>query len=239
MALIKCPECGKEVSDRAPTCIHCGFTLSEGIGTHVTTQTSTPKAATISTQKEGADPETYTGVVCHYQDKTPKSSSKSDSQIGANFSIKGLLVGLIPIFMLLVGLPLGNYRKGSSVNTVGRWETNTYNMYDRTAFLVMALVAIVCVVISALIVYLRRKSRFNFVDNIAIGFSWLSVASMVIGGMLTYYNNMEYSASGGVGVSSGSRLNPTFWYFVIVISLIFYALVIKAYCQSRKDTDNE
>ena len=28
MALIKCPECGKEVSDRAANCIHCGFPLS-------------------------------------------------------------------------------------------------------------------------------------------------------------------------------------------------------------------
>lgn len=29
MALIKCPECGKEVSDKAPTCIHCGYPLSQ------------------------------------------------------------------------------------------------------------------------------------------------------------------------------------------------------------------
>lgn len=29
MALIKCPECGKEVSDRAKTCIHCGCPLEE------------------------------------------------------------------------------------------------------------------------------------------------------------------------------------------------------------------
>ena len=28
MALIKCPECGKEVSDRAPACVHCGVPLS-------------------------------------------------------------------------------------------------------------------------------------------------------------------------------------------------------------------
>lgn len=27
MALTKCPECGKEVSDKAPTCIHCGYPL--------------------------------------------------------------------------------------------------------------------------------------------------------------------------------------------------------------------
>lgn len=25
MALIKCPECGKDVSNKAPACIHCGF----------------------------------------------------------------------------------------------------------------------------------------------------------------------------------------------------------------------
>ena len=28
MALIKCPECGKEISDKAPACIHCGYPLS-------------------------------------------------------------------------------------------------------------------------------------------------------------------------------------------------------------------
>jgi len=27
MALITCPECGKQISDRAPACIHCGFPL--------------------------------------------------------------------------------------------------------------------------------------------------------------------------------------------------------------------
>ena len=29
MALIKCPECGKEVSDQSKTCIHCGFPLNK------------------------------------------------------------------------------------------------------------------------------------------------------------------------------------------------------------------
>ena len=29
MALIKCPECGKDVSDRAEKCIHCGFPLDK------------------------------------------------------------------------------------------------------------------------------------------------------------------------------------------------------------------
>ncbi|MEO2799991.1 zinc ribbon domain-containing protein, partial [Flavonifractor plautii] len=25
MALISCPECGKQISDQAPACIHCGY----------------------------------------------------------------------------------------------------------------------------------------------------------------------------------------------------------------------
>ena len=29
MALIKCPECGKEVSDKAQNCINCGFPLAD------------------------------------------------------------------------------------------------------------------------------------------------------------------------------------------------------------------
>lgn len=29
MALIKCPECGKEISDQAETCIHCGYPIQK------------------------------------------------------------------------------------------------------------------------------------------------------------------------------------------------------------------
>lgn len=27
MALINCPECGKEISDKSKQCIHCGYPL--------------------------------------------------------------------------------------------------------------------------------------------------------------------------------------------------------------------
>lgn len=33
MALLKCPECGKEVSDKAAVCIHCGYPLASMIKT--------------------------------------------------------------------------------------------------------------------------------------------------------------------------------------------------------------
>ena len=31
MALIKCPECGKEISNKSKQCIHCGYPLDEPI----------------------------------------------------------------------------------------------------------------------------------------------------------------------------------------------------------------
>jgi endogenous inhibitor of DNA gyrase (YacG/DUF329 family) len=39
MALIKCPECGKEVSDKASACINCGFPLSELADTNIVEET--------------------------------------------------------------------------------------------------------------------------------------------------------------------------------------------------------
>ena len=32
MALIKCPECGKEISDKAAACIHCGCVSVKTVG---------------------------------------------------------------------------------------------------------------------------------------------------------------------------------------------------------------
>jgi ribosomal protein L7/L12 len=42
MALIKCPECGKEVSDKAPACIHCGYPF-QAQPTNITTDNGLKK----------------------------------------------------------------------------------------------------------------------------------------------------------------------------------------------------
>ena len=36
MALIKCPECGKEISDKSDKCIHCGYPMEAQIKTRLT-----------------------------------------------------------------------------------------------------------------------------------------------------------------------------------------------------------
>lgn len=43
MALIKCPECGKEISDKASACINCGFPLNNSVAKKAATQ-SVPSA---------------------------------------------------------------------------------------------------------------------------------------------------------------------------------------------------
>ncbi len=43
MALIKCPECGKEISDKANVCIHCGYPLHKEDSQKIRTVTSLKK----------------------------------------------------------------------------------------------------------------------------------------------------------------------------------------------------
>lgn len=56
MALIKCPECGKEISNKAKTCIHCGFPFDELQSTPVSHNTqmdiSSPKPISNDTLKK-------------------------------------------------------------------------------------------------------------------------------------------------------------------------------------------
>ena len=47
MALIKCPECGKQISDKAPACIHCGYPLNESSTTTINSKTLDSFTVTI------------------------------------------------------------------------------------------------------------------------------------------------------------------------------------------------
>lgn len=50
MALMKCPECGKEVIDQSETCIHCGYPLKKE--SKEAENTSEEKVETDSKEKE-------------------------------------------------------------------------------------------------------------------------------------------------------------------------------------------
>lgn len=53
MALINCPNCGKEISDKATTCIHCGKILKEDM------QTTVYQTASNNSMVNDTPPPTY------------------------------------------------------------------------------------------------------------------------------------------------------------------------------------
>ena len=54
MALIDCPECEREVSDRAPTCPHCGVPIAESVRSIVEEPADTPTITTETVMQESA-----------------------------------------------------------------------------------------------------------------------------------------------------------------------------------------
>lgn len=71
MALIKCPDCGKEVSSNALTCIHCGCPIS----------TNTAQRFTI--QIDGDAPYSIYNSKGQYVGKTPLTIPNPDSSYEA------------------------------------------------------------------------------------------------------------------------------------------------------------
>ena len=48
MAIINCPECGKEISDKSETCIHCGYPLKESMSEEVPKEKTSGRASVKS-----------------------------------------------------------------------------------------------------------------------------------------------------------------------------------------------
>lgn len=53
MSLIKCPECGKKISDKSPVCIHCGFPMENMVveNVEVTEEIATDTAKSETAKK--------------------------------------------------------------------------------------------------------------------------------------------------------------------------------------------
>lgn len=90
MALIKCPECSKEVSDKASVCIHCGFPLSTT--SQITNQE--PKTEFVESKiivkapmKMFSQNDTAVGIECGNCKKVYLFNKKYFSQIDASFCL--------------------------------------------------------------------------------------------------------------------------------------------------------
>lgn len=83
MALIKCPECGKEVSDQAEVCIHCGYPL---------------------TAKKAESGETAPGTAEEKQELKQEPQQESKEKTGGKAKAGStLLVVFVMVLLLVIG----------------------------------------------------------------------------------------------------------------------------------------
>lgn len=110
MALIKCPECGKEISDRASSCPNCGYPISQQNRpvnrTTATPQNVVPKynpaprTANVPTRNEiGYNPNTYA------QPKPPKKKKKLKGWQKFLIGVASVLLLLIILFVIFIIVP--------------------------------------------------------------------------------------------------------------------------------------
>ena len=96
MALINCPECGKEISDRAGECPHCGYPLSESDSSNESVQVTTEPTTNNKTDDVESD-DKFIGVDFHSQQndiKPPKTSKKPN--------LSPVALGIISCSLILV-----------------------------------------------------------------------------------------------------------------------------------------
>lgn len=93
MALIKCPECGKETSNQAERCVHCGYPI-EKLGNSVYDQLQDVPSIGLNILSF-CIPIVGLILYCVHQSKTPKKASA----IGKSALI-GFIIGLVLIMFL-------------------------------------------------------------------------------------------------------------------------------------------
>lgn len=107
MALIKCPECGKDVSDTIASCIHCGFVL---------------KKAEERTEQQ-VQPEIELQKDCNEIVDSTDNSSVTTEQKSSKFNfILCSIVAIVIFFIILVAMA-HTPRTGSNINSTSTTTT--------------------------------------------------------------------------------------------------------------------
>ena len=94
MALIKCPECGKEISDKSKACVHCGFPLDEYPPNPV------EPIPVVSVDKESLPTKENVVPVLGAEppkDEEPNLSTERDMLTTPNRSLKYIIIAVVVI----------------------------------------------------------------------------------------------------------------------------------------------
>ena len=96
MALIKCPECGKEISDKAPACIHCGFPLSllHGEETSSIKIEDPSKKNKLSVISDKGTPALYSLEIIVFGKSFPSSSFPNSNHLCSIIRVQGVFASV-------------------------------------------------------------------------------------------------------------------------------------------------
>ena len=101
MAIIKCPECGKEISDKAHTCPNCGFPVSENLGNDDAIEEVMQETVADSVPETY---ETYTGACA-----TDGDAAVAEKESKINDVFIWLLSGVLILYICMVFFKAPSY----------------------------------------------------------------------------------------------------------------------------------
>lgn len=167
--------------------------------------------------------------------KAPKTSVISINK-GSITKMIPLLFGIVAIIILLTGVQLATRREYTNHYVSGGSSMNMYS----AGWYPLAIITIMLVVCSGLFTYLRIDSNPNRYMALAMLASWLSVAIFYLGGMIWsgtegYIHEDKY----GLPTWHKTKDSVTFWFWVVVILLICYAIGITRNYILSKDVNDD
>ena len=126
MPLINCPECGKQVSDKAPTCPNCAFPLNSISSNEATsdtegTQSDQPESVTEK-QKDGSSNEAQNNnKLPDTQTKKPaqEGQKKKKQVVSGKMKLTAAVLGIVAVAEIVVGAMLA-----SNIICIHKWSGN-------------------------------------------------------------------------------------------------------------------
>lgn len=127
MPLINCPECGKQVSDKAPTCPNCAFPLNSISSNEATsdtegTQSDQPESVTEK-QKDGSSNEAQNNnKLPDTQTKKPaqEGQKKKKQVVSGKMKLTTAVLGIVAVAEIAVGAMLA-----SNIICIHKWSETT------------------------------------------------------------------------------------------------------------------
>lgn len=125
MALIQCPECGQEISDKAKKCIHCGIVFVEE--KTVNEEIKCIECGMVLAETDEICPNCGCPIERKVEEENPKLQQVEVTNIKKAVKIKKIIVGIIIVIVICAGCGIG-YKIYSDIKAEQVYR-ESYNEY--------------------------------------------------------------------------------------------------------------